>query len=126
MRICVRQFLSGFALAAFLLSALMAPAQAAMLSTAELARQDLRQVQIDQVQTYLARDEVSAQLQQWGVAPEQAAERVAQLTDEELRELAQNLENAPAGGDGLALVGLIFVILLVLELLGVTNVFSQM
>ena len=36
------------------------------------------------------------------------------------------IERLPAGGDGLlAVLGIVFVVLLVLELLGVTNVFSR-
>jgi hypothetical protein len=34
------------------------------------------------------------------------------------------MEQLPAGGDIIAVVGIVFVVLLVLELVGVTNVFT--
>jgi hypothetical protein len=47
---------------------------------------------------------------------------VAALSDIELQQLAETMETDPAGGV-LALMGVIFVVLLVLEVTGVTNIF---
>jgi hypothetical protein len=52
--------------------------------------------------------------------------RLATLTDRELATLATSMQEAPAGGDGLiAVVGLVFVVLLILELVGVIDIFKR-
>lgn len=77
------------------------------------------------VQAQLARDDVRAQMAAMGVDPDMAAERVAALSDAEVQKLAGNIESAPAGGDVLAVVGIVFVVLLILEAAGVTDIFKS-
>jgi hypothetical protein len=74
--------------------------------------------------TALNRDDVQAQLLARGVEPAQVQARVDSLTDEEMQTLATNMDQLPAGGDGLvgALV-FIFIVLLITDLLGLTNIF---
>ena len=45
----------------------------------------------------LEREDIRASLQGYGVSPEEAAARVASLTDAEVAELANELDNMPAG-----------------------------
>jgi hypothetical protein len=78
------------------------------------------------VRATLDRSDVRRQFEKMGVARAAVDARIANLTDQELHQLAQDIEQAPAGGDGfLALVGAVFVVLIILELLGVTNVFKK-
>ena len=74
--------------------------------------------------TALNRDDVQAQLLARGVEPAQVQARVDSLTDEEMQTLATNMDQLTAGGDGVvgALV-LIFIILLITDLMGLTNIF---
>jgi hypothetical protein len=74
--------------------------------------------------TVLNRDDVQAQLLARGVDPAQVQARVDSLTDEEMQTLATNMDQLPTGGDGVvgALV-LIFIILLITDLMGLTNIF---
>jgi hypothetical protein len=72
----------------------------------------------------LMRDDVRVQLEALGVNPRDALERVDALTSAELAQLQSHLDDLPAGGDVLAVLGVVLVVLLVLELLGVTNVFT--
>ena len=51
--------------------------------------------------------------------------RLAGLTDSELSTLADKLEHAPAGGDILAVIGVVFVVLLILEAVGVIDIFKK-
>ena len=51
--------------------------------------------------------------------------RVAALTDSELRTLADRMDAMPAGGDFLAIVGLVFVVLMILEFVGVIDIFKK-
>lgn len=105
---------------------LQQPALAGMVGTEQLTAADARATQVAQVQDFLARADVRAQLERWGVAPELAAERVAALSNAELQMLAQRISEQPAGGDSaLAIIGIVFLVLLILELVGVINVFSR-
>ncbi|WP_043110281.1 PA2779 family protein [Polycyclovorans algicola] len=101
------------------------PAQAeTLLSTealvAETTQQDLRA----DISAQLARDDIAEQLTAWGVDAATIDMRLAQLSEQELQAFANQLDEAPAGAGALAVVGVVFVVLLVLELFGVINVFN--
>lgn len=73
------------------------------------------------VNSALAREQVRGQMAAMGVDPSAVDARVARLTDSELRSLADRMEQMPAGGDALAVIGIVFVILIILELVGVID-----
>ena len=74
----------------------------------------------------IAREEVRYQLESLGVSPSLAAERVDAMTDSQLQQLAFRLEEMPAGGNAaLGVVVTVLVILLLLEILGVTDIFNK-
>lgn len=100
-------------------------ANAAMIGTETLASQSLRADTEARVQNLLSREDVQTQLVAWGVDVQKAQERAASMSDEELQRVAATLDQQPAGGDLLVVVGLVFVVLLILELVGVTNVFTR-
>ena len=77
------------------------------------------------IDAFLARDDVRAQLIAMGVDPAAASARVAMLTEAERQQLEQQIDNLPAGGSLLALIGAVFVVLLILELVGVINIFQK-
>ena len=60
-----------------------------------------------------------------GVDPADIDARVARLTDTELRTLADRMGEMPAGGDALAVIGIVFVVLVILELVGVIDIFKK-
>ena len=101
-----------------------AVAQAGMVSTRDAMTMEMRQQHISRVQTMLARSEVSQAMVQLGVDPAQARLRVAALSNEELAQLSEQMDSLPAGGI-LALIGAVFVVLLILEIIGVTNIFNK-
>jgi Family of unknown function (DUF6627) len=100
-------------------------ANAQVVSTAAFNQSVTRDAQIARVNGYLAQDSVRAQLIGLGVDPQDAQSRVAALTDDELAMLNQRLDKLPAGGDLLAVIGVVFVVLLILELTGVINIFKN-
>ena len=57
--------------------------------------------------------------------PEDAQKRVASLSESELRQLASTVENQPAGGGAIVVIGVLFLVLIILELVGVTDIFKQ-
>ena len=123
-----KTFLSGLLVAALLSVTSWMPAQAAMITTEQMVSaqvEQARDVQVANVQGFLARADVKQQLEALGVAPELAEQRVAVLSDAELQQLSKTIDEQPAGGDVIVVLGVIFVVLIVLELLGVTHVFSR-
>jgi hypothetical protein len=102
------------------------PVRAEIIGTQKLLEMQQRNNQIDQIDQFLARSEVRKQLIQWGVDPADAQTRVTALSSEELQLVAEQLETLPAGGSVLAVVGGVFVVLLILELVGVTNIFTSL
>lgn len=84
-----------------------------------------REAAIARVDSVLARNDVRAALERHGVDPADVDQRVAALTDDELRQLADGLDGQPAGGELLAVLGITFIVLLVLELLGVIHIFKK-
>lgn len=116
-------------LIACLLSAviLAAPitAQAGMVDNATLLSHEDRSIPMNQVETFMAQEEVRTQLEALGVDPAVAAERIAALPDSQLRQLALDIDNAPAGSGALGLVATVLVIVLLLEILGLTDMSSK-
>ena len=110
-------------LAAMLVTSM--PATAGIVGTEHMLAQETRSHTLDRIDVVLAGDTVAAQLAAWGVAPEMVRERMAAMSDVELQQLAANMETDPAGGDVLVVIGVVFVVLIILELLGVTNVFRR-
>jgi hypothetical protein len=77
------------------------------------------------VSSALASEEVREQFVALGVDPAEVEARVARLTDGELRQLAERMDGLPAGGDALAVIGILFVVLLILEFVGVIDIFKK-
>lgn len=78
----------------------------------------------DQVSSFLNRADVRARMQALGVDPNAARARIDALSDEEVATLADRIERLPAGGsDVLGVLLLVFLILLVTDILGLTKVF---
>ncbi len=79
------------------------------------------------VSAFLARDDVRRQMVALGVDPVEAASRVASLSDAEVSRIAGQLDRLPAGQSAIAAVigaaVFIFIVLLITDLLGLTDVF---
>jgi hypothetical protein len=100
-------------------------AQAGIVGTLQAVEASSRAMDLATVDAALARDDVRAQFAALGVAPEQVEARVAALTDAELRTLAGQMADLPAGGDALAVIGIVFLVLLILEAVGVIDIFKK-
>jgi len=120
-----RSLLTLLLCSALFASSIQSAAYGAVISTQDLISVIDREATIAQIDAVLARAEVRDQLERLGVDAEQAAERVASLTDQELRLLADNLESLPAGGNALGVIGVVFLVLLILELVGVIDIFNR-
>lgn len=101
--------------------------QAKMIGTDSVIAEQLTIEQRTQVKDFLAQENVVQLLTQYGVDPIEAQKRVESLSNAELAEIAYSIDKMPAGGDGVgAVVGaalLIFLVLLVTDLIGLTHVY---
>ena len=100
-------------------------AQAELVTTLQAVEASTRTQDLAAVNAALAREEVRAQLEALGVEPAQVESRIAALTDSELRTLAGQMAEMPAGADALAVIGIVFLVLLILEAVGVIDVFKK-
>lgn len=98
-------------------------AHAGMVGTEAVVNTAQVQQDRERLHSALSRDDVQAQLLARGVDPAQVQARLDSLTDEEMQTLATNMDQLPAGGSVVGALVLIFLVLLVTDLLGLTNVF---
>jgi hypothetical protein len=84
-----------------------------------------RQAELDRahVQALLGREEVKQRLLAAGVDPNQVVARVDALSDNEVHKLATKIDQLPAGGDALGVLVFVFIVLLITDILGFTDVF---
>ena len=110
----------------FSVMALWLPAaNAAVLSTSTAQATALDVQNADPVQAFISREIVREKLVQFGVSPEQATARVNVLTPAERQQLEKKIAELPAGSGAVEVIGIVFIVLLILELLGVTDVFKR-
>ncbi len=97
---------------------------AAMIGTQQLVESDARTARAARVEAFLARQDVAKQLVAFGVDPQQVQARVGNMTNAELIALEGRLDKQVAGGDAIAVIGVVFLVLIILELMGVTDIFK--
>jgi predicted amino acid dehydrogenase len=119
----MKRFLVCLLISSFTLVGFTQTVQAAMIGTEQLHAANVAQQQRAKIAAALERPEVITQLEQLGVDPTDARARVAALTDDEAAAMARQIDSLPAGGDVVGALVLIFVILLVTDILGLTKVF---
>ncbi|MDO8596121.1 MAG: PA2779 family protein [Sulfuricaulis sp.] len=98
-------------------------AHAGMIGTEAVVNAAQVQQDRERLRSTLNRDDVKSQLIARGVDPSQVQARVDSLTDQEVQSLSGKIDQLPAGGDGLELLIFIFIVLLITDILGFTNVF---
>ena len=101
-------------------------AAAAVIDTQQAVAMDAREQRMAAVSATLAREDVRSAMIELGVEPQQAQLRVASLSDAELAQLEGQLQQLPAGGSALGLVGAVFLVLLILEITGVIDIFKKL
>lgn len=121
-----KQMIAAVTAACFLGLGLQTTASAGVIGTPEYLSATDRAGQIARIESTLSRADVQAQLVALGVDPADATARIAALSDAELNLMSGKLDQLPAGGDSfLAVIGIVFVVLLILEITGVTDIFKK-
>ena len=90
------------------------------LSTVNDVRENLNQ--------FLKREDVQALMTAQGISPAEAKARVDSLSDDEIMQIADKMDQLPAGGSAFGvIVGaavFIFIVLLITDILGFTDIFT--
>jgi hypothetical protein len=97
--------------------------QAGMVPTDQLVAPRKATEARERLQDLLQRDQVVRELKAAGVDPAAARERISAMTDQEVEALSGKIDQLPAGGDIVGALVLIFLVLLVTDILGYTDVF---
>lgn len=122
-----RALVAAVTASALFLSSTPLPAQAALVSTDSVVAAQADAADRAKVESFLAREDVAAQMRSMGVSPDEARARVASMSDSELRQIAGRIDELPAGGSAIGVVIgaalLIFIVLLITDIAGLTKVF---
>jgi len=120
-----RGFLVRLVSLALVSAGFMQFSHAGMIDTGYMVDSDAREASLARVEVLLAGDEVAKQFAALGVDQATIAERLQGLSDAELLALEGQIDKQLAGGDALAIIGIVFLVLMILELVGVTDIFKS-
>lgn len=93
------------------LCALPYSTRAAMVGTDQVSTAAATQAQREQVRDFVSRADVQQQLQRFGLSADTAKDRVAAMTDEEIRTVSGQISSLPAGATSTA--GWLLVIIII-------------
>jgi outer membrane protein OmpA-like peptidoglycan-associated protein len=115
------------ALHMLMLSGFYQSVSAAMISTESIINVDRGQSPRDYLNNLLTREEIQAALISQGIDPQEAQDRIDNLSDDEIGKFVHQIDQLPAGGGFfetfIVVVFLIFLILLVTDISGYTDVY---
>jgi hypothetical protein len=89
----------------------IAAAESKLAATTELVSELTRTQAEDQVESYLQMAEVRKGLEARGISPDEVSKRLASLSDFELKQLADQMDQARYGGD--ILIAILVVVLII-------------
>ena len=98
-------------------------AQADLIQTQEMQQQQQSGYDRQNLIDVLDQDRVQQQLVTFGVDPEIAKERVASMTDSELAQLNDQIDQLPAGSGALGIIFIILLVFLITDIIGATHIF---
>lgn len=102
----------------------MVSTQAKMLDTDQIVNSTQPDPARDKIQHFLTQEATKQQLLAWGVSPDWVRERVSSLTNTELVRINQQVDNLPAGGNGiLGILLIIFIVFVITDVIGATDIF---
>ncbi len=119
-----RTLASILALSILMLSVQSSVVQAAMVSTQTLVQEQRAQYDRDRILDTVSQEQARATLVSLGVNPEDVEARITHMTPAELAQFNAQIDDLPAGGSSFfAVVIFILVLLIILDLLGATDIF---
>jgi hypothetical protein len=114
---------------AMLVTALpLGAARADLVGTQRVVEQTAAASERERLAAVLLRDDVRQQMEALGVDRDEAMARLASLSDQEIQQIAGKIDELPAGQSFLVgvliIAGAVLVALVILDLVGVTDVFT--
>ena len=110
-------------LSLLLICAPISQAQAAIIANAQLIDQVQQVNDKDALLQTINRVDVQEQLLSMGVTAAELENRIHQMTQQEIAQLNQQINELPAGGDILGIIVLIFIIFIITDVIGATDIF---
>ena len=111
------------AIAAVLAAAMFASSMPVGIARAEMVKTDriVERMEVEarraEIAAFLAKADVRERIAELGVAPDEAEMRVASLSDAEVLQVAQEMDNLPAGqAGGVSLVVLLLLVIIIILL----------
>ena len=101
-------------------------AWAAMIGTDSISNENRVQSPREYLNNLLAREDIQTALVSQGIDPQEAQARIDSLSDAEVNDIVNKLDQLPAGGflgELLIVVALVFIILLFTDIAGYTDIF---
>ena len=111
------------ALSFLLICAPISQAQAAIIANAQIIDQVQQINDKDALLQTINRVDVQEQLLGMGVNTAELESRISQMTQQEIAQLNQQINELPAGGDVLGIIVLIFIIFIITDVIGATDIF---
>ncbi len=110
-------------LSLLLICAPISQAQAAIIANAQLIDQVQQANDKDALLQTINRVDVQEKLLGMGVTTAELESRVNQMTPQEIAQLNQQINELPAGGDILGIIVLIFIVFVITDVIGATDIF---
>ena len=102
----------------------ISPAFAGIVGTDSFLSEQTIHQDRENLRNLMSRDEVRSMLEMNGLTVEQAQERVDSLTDAEVQQMAKKFDELPAAGDAGVVILIIALVVIILELAGITDIFT--
>jgi Family of unknown function (DUF6627) len=120
-----RSFIVRLASVALISMGFMQAGWAGMIGTDYMIESDGKAAALARLDKLLAQEEVAGQMVALGVDPADVSARLQGMTYSELQTIEGRIDSQLAGGDAIAVIGVLFLVLLILELVGVTDIFKS-
>ena len=118
----IRKVLSAL-LTVTLISMTFSSSQAAMIANDVVISQSQHHSARAELMQTVQREDVRQQLLNMGVDPAAVESRINLMTHEEIAQLNQQIEELPAGGDVLGVLLIIFIVFVITDVIGATDIF---
>lgn len=98
-------------------------ARAAIIDNDQVIQQLQQAIDKDALLQTINREDVQEQLLSMGVTTKDIESRINQMTQEEIAQLNKQVKELPAGGDVLGIIVLVFIIFVITDVIGATDIF---
>ena len=119
----LKRFMSWYLVVAMFIIAVVPHAEGAFVPSSPLTTNESQRVSdLQKVQTFLETRLVQQRLEDLGFSAVEVKEKLSMLSDQQLHNYAQQLDNLRAGGDGIGfIIGVLVIIILVIVILHLTG-----